>query len=416
LQDQADSTTGLWKSLFPLSYPIPNRDASSVTEAFEMPKHAIGTLWLMEESLRAKGYQIYRDPVSRRAWVLQERILSPRMLYYGRSLFWQCNSAQHSHGGNDSQMREVLGPVAGRTSHAILEFPDAHTSQLAAIDLFRMRQLFQSWYQTVSDYSRRQLSVSNDKLLAIAGIAAEVSRVTGARYAEGLWQNNFLHDLMWTTNPNEHLSRPEVWRAPSWSWASVDSPISYEAITEDSTTEAKVLTCTVRLLLDDAPFGEVREGKIEISGPFTQVNYEYLTSLLQDRALAPSPPESNDIMEWNNAILEFIAKKRVGKDTVDDTVARLPETTYCIITFSRPWSMQKNPEKRVDRSCYSGLLLTEVAPGHFERVGAFVNEGYEWLRLGVPPWARQTITLIYGRTLHNRGLLSLCADKVYTFS
>jgi hypothetical protein len=93
-------------------------------------------------------------------------------------------------------MRDVLGPIAGRISHAILELPDAHTSQLAAIDLFRMRQLFQSWYQTVTDYSRRQLSVSDDKLLAIAGIAAEVSRVTGARYVAGLWQNNLLHDLM----------------------------------------------------------------------------------------------------------------------------------------------------------------------------------------------------------------------------
>jgi hypothetical protein len=179
-----------------------------------MPKQAIGTLWLMEESIGAKAYQVHRDPVSRRAWMLQERILSPRLLYYGRSLFWQCNSAQHSHGGNEAQMREILGPIAGRISYAILELPDAHTSQSAAIDLFRMRQLFQSWYQTVNDYSRRQLSFSDDKLLAIAGIAAQVSRVTGARYVAGLWQNNLLQDLMWTTNPKEYLSRPEVWRAP----------------------------------------------------------------------------------------------------------------------------------------------------------------------------------------------------------
>lgn len=49
LQDQGDKITNFWKDLFPPSYSIPNMEATSATEAFQKPKYAIGTLWLMEE-------------------------------------------------------------------------------------------------------------------------------------------------------------------------------------------------------------------------------------------------------------------------------------------------------------------------------------------------------------------------------
>lgn len=82
--------------------------------------------------------------------------------------------------------------------------------------------------------------------------------------------------------------------------------VSYGAITEDSTAEAKILACAVSPLFEDAPFGDVGRGMTEISSPFAQVKYQDLTALLQDQALALSMPQSNGIMECSNAISEFL--------------------------------------------------------------------------------------------------------------
>ncbi|KAM5362497.1 hypothetical protein ACJA88_013996 [Fusarium oxysporum] len=68
-----------------------------------------------------------------------------------------------------------------------------------------------------------------DKLPALSGLAQQRKQVRGGVYLAGLWQDSLLHDLCWyhVRNYNDPTSggvgrRSALYRAPSWSWASVD--------------------------------------------------------------------------------------------------------------------------------------------------------------------------------------------------
>ncbi|OCK75236.1 hypothetical protein K432DRAFT_466829, partial [Lepidopterella palustris CBS 459.81] len=77
----------------------------------------------------------------------------------------------------------------------------------------------------------------SDKLPALSSLAAFFSNQTGDRYLDGLWQNQLKEQLCWFCNKqsNENafgperkwLTRPAVWRAPSWSFMAVDGVVDF---------------------------------------------------------------------------------------------------------------------------------------------------------------------------------------------
>ncbi|KAF2677449.1 hypothetical protein K458DRAFT_466245 [Lentithecium fluviatile CBS 122367] len=84
------------------------------------------------------------------------------------------------------------------------------------------------WPTVVYMYSHLQLTKSQDKLPACAELAKLVASPDG-QYLAGLWKSTLLEDLYWIVqNSFSGDLRPRpTWRAPSWSWASVDGPIVY---------------------------------------------------------------------------------------------------------------------------------------------------------------------------------------------
>ncbi|KAJ9666654.1 hypothetical protein H2201_003313 [Coniosporium apollinis] len=68
-----------------------------------------------------------------------------------------------------------------------------------------------------------KLTKPEDKLIALAGIVAVFQRFLG-EYLAGIWRNWLPMDLLWCTRWKA-WSRAEKFRAPSWSWASIDGPI-----------------------------------------------------------------------------------------------------------------------------------------------------------------------------------------------
>lgn len=386
LQDRSDEETKLAKDLFPLSYRIPDKNATNLTAALQGAPEGFANLWVREEV----KYDMQWEPSTSRAWTMQERLLSPRILHYGARLFWQCNTFQQCDGGILSSDKDLLGPAHSLSNRTFL-------IQSSNISLASLVRLFQTWYQNVEDYTKRELTLPSDKLAAIGGVAAELSRISAVPYMAGLWRNNLLHDLLWTSTNKERFNRPSTWRAPSWSWASVDSPISYSKITSDAEEEAEVLDSVVEPRFPNAPFGEVKSGEIRIQGPLAQVSKKNVLQLLQDQGLAPAPPKSNDPMEWNAMIMSFIRnqpKSTMGNGQGESDAAILPEDVYCLVTHSRRWMMVNHGERRVEEMCWFGLMLERKENGCFERLGAFDNENREWLRESTYSWERETITLV----------------------
>lgn len=91
----------------------------------------------------------------------------------------------------------------------------------------------------MEDYSKRSLTVADDKLPALSGMASKhaLARGWGSEdYLAGLWRKTLLTDLLWRTVPlvGQHPRRTDVWRVPSWSSASIDGAIDYDIVTVTS--------------------------------------------------------------------------------------------------------------------------------------------------------------------------------------
>ena len=92
---------------------------------------------------------------------------------------------------------------------------------------------FQVWDRVVATYTSGALSHSTDKLVAISGIARELHPLMNSRYLAGLWEAQLPRQLLWIAacspaarkKPSTVGHQTMPYRAPSWSWASTDSPL-----------------------------------------------------------------------------------------------------------------------------------------------------------------------------------------------
>ncbi|KAI0145545.1 heterokaryon incompatibility protein-domain-containing protein [Xylariaceae sp. FL1272] len=154
------------------------------------------------------------EPLNTRAWALQEAVLSPRMVSFGREQWlWKCASRFTTEDGLIDRPRSE-GEV---TNHSSLVFKQNSVES--------GHGYLSQWYRLVADYSRRKLSYQNDKLKAIAGLADIYAKHTGYEYIAGLWAEDLATGLMWETT-SRGVTRI-AGATPSWSWASVNGAILF---------------------------------------------------------------------------------------------------------------------------------------------------------------------------------------------
>lgn len=148
------------------------------------------------------------NPIEHRAWTFQERMLSPRLLIFSNTnMRWLCKCWSAYDGGSE----DMLG------TH------DAGMGTLTAVGNWD-----QKWRSIVYEYSRRKISFSDDKFPAISAIAQERGKETNDEYLAGLWKSTLPKDLLWIIHSwSNRANRPKSYRAPSWSWASVDEPVGW---------------------------------------------------------------------------------------------------------------------------------------------------------------------------------------------
>ncbi|KAF2846282.1 HET-domain-containing protein [Plenodomus tracheiphilus IPT5] len=160
-------------------------------------------------------------PLTFRAWALQEHVLSTRIVHYTETeLLFECKTSYRCECMPDRK--------AYPTTPALI--PRAVASKKAST-------IWQAWQRIVEQYSTRNLTVASDKLPAISGIASKIRKATHSDYLAGLWKGNLALDLLWQASPSGLDSFAlDKWRAPSWSWASLDTAISYTTL-EDAEFE-----------------------------------------------------------------------------------------------------------------------------------------------------------------------------------
>ncbi|KAI9660688.1 MAG: hypothetical protein M1821_010040 [Bathelium mastoideum] len=215
----------------------------------------------MDSSRRFEAQDHFNEhALMSRGWVLQERILSPRMLSFGKhQIYWECLG--------------VPGKLACET------FPDGITHEQTGIHDFSLTEQRWDevsirapieWTKLLDQYSRLDLSFpTKDKLTALAGIAEEYANLVNDDYIAGFFRKDLLRLLRW--NVSAISSRARIWRAPTWSWASMDGPVFWLSDCTNEDILIAVEDINLELLHPGMKYGPLRSGFITLKGPLMKV-------------------------------------------------------------------------------------------------------------------------------------------------
>lgn len=165
------------------------------------------------------------EPLSNRAWALQERYLSAQTLHFTRTqIYFDPGWCSCSEDARVLQYRPI--PRFARETQPPRKGPMGEDSESHA-----------PWLDTVSSYSKRKLTKATDKLPALAGLAARFALFSSYeddalnaknRYLAGLWEEYLFLGMCWAVKSYDPGPRPsDVYRAPTWSWASVDEEVEF---------------------------------------------------------------------------------------------------------------------------------------------------------------------------------------------
>ena len=176
-------------------------------------------------------------PLFDRGWVLQERMLSPRTLYYGpKGLHWECyecyaneiyrqgrSSASSKTDTGDIEALSGLGIHTDASDHRLKVDVIILRSMTIPIDVFEettyIRHFYQVWNNLLVSYTKMKLSFSSDILRALSGLSSLIEQSTGLTSVSGHWKEFLPFDLLWRNASPDHCSKAPVYA--SWSWASM---------------------------------------------------------------------------------------------------------------------------------------------------------------------------------------------------
>jgi hypothetical protein len=302
-----------------------------------------------------------------RAWSLQEKLLPPRTLFFGdRGLFWEC-----------------------RTKIASEFLPDGFPGKLGW-HLVQPEDKAWNWFDIVWHYSGAALTFGTDRLPALSGVATRQRETTGDDYLAGMWRRQLVMQIPWMVcSPQDRKKRPE-WRAPSWSWASVDGRTTYWAYWNHESLVGGMKKYIYVLDAWTTPAGPDLCGAV-LGGELSIGCSVLVRGRVQRQHQHPEEATSLGESETDRVLLEAGTRLvPVRMDCLDDEAfIRVDGLVYLLPVFSgesglgatrsklvdgSPWGQGVDEEEKMFMELMNrGLVLQRCGDrkGHFHRIGSF---------------------------------------------
>lgn len=227
---------------------------------------------------------------------------------------------------------------------------------------------FEAYRSLIEQYTTTNITRNTDRLPALSGITFG----RPDEYLAGMWRSILIESLHWSSMRNESrvmAYRPTAYRAPSWSWAAVESPIQHIAEFSSRSYEKEDIAATV-LSASCTPEGkdargEVSKGYLKIQG---------LT--VRCRVGAVGVVENPGFHD-SDSYAKLVARGLEGVCNLDIPV---------VYSLAMPAEVRIGEDVLLLRiSGKVALVLGDVldTPGAFRRVGIF------WMRNDSQKWFRQ---------------------------
>lgn len=216
-------------------------------------------IWVIE-SQTVMADEMSGAAIFQRGWAMQERMLSPRILHFGKTqLHWECTELQ----------------ACETHPYGLLErmyYPSPWSCE------FLPSMVLGGWAAAVKQFSSMRLSKPEDKLPAIAGIAKTICETHKQQYVAGFLKASLPAALCWHSGRSHRshegrnvfsrhedrlVSRHQPYRAPSWSWAAWDGPLffSHLELGEDLCTISH-MECTLKVPTN--PYGQISHATLTL--------------------------------------------------------------------------------------------------------------------------------------------------------
>lgn len=379
--DARNSSAGMFRDrdtkpatpfLLALPVPVVLREGSlEWTISTETKPHAFVS---DDVTLRSLG----QSPLDERAWVCQERLLSVRTVHFGaKQVVWECSetpfaceslpwgidvnhSLVQTSGSIWALPQEASMSEMGTQAPPMLRAPpgvwkeDDATAQT------------QRWFDILTDFASRQLTVINDKLPAIGAVAQQIAVSLGDEYVMGCFKSHLPQALLWEVvgKPLPRDITAKSYLAPSWSWANASQKVSFvncfwlalhrAGNDMQRHTFARFLDAGAELVDKQNPFGQVKSGFILLWAPLVVVSGEIAQGTMKKME---SDVTSSRFLEFK---LDEEPAEAHGKKE----------------TFLLPigWEMGHGRIGGAPFMREYGLILVETQPDIFIRVGTFLGK------------------------------------------
>ncbi|KAK5988048.1 hypothetical protein PT974_12184 [Cladobotryum mycophilum] len=309
-------------------------------------------------------------PLLTRGWALQEAMLSSRLVTFSEfEVYCECNKKGSSKRLNSGPLRLYDSATLYAPDRRLFSEFQYHKS-VHGEKWMNAEYLGGVWEEMVVEFTRRNLTVADDRLAGVEGLASEMSLHLepdlSAKYVAGTWIACLPQLLLWSRSddakglswdkrdadgnelPTQTMTqKTRSPRAPNWSWACLDCPIRFFSDSGDKYGAKASLVDTTALsqqTLDRlSSMDIVKENVLRIGCRITRrTKQEYTT----DKSTGPY---------------------RIVDDLEIDELGDGEGVYYAFL--SRNIAETGNPDIPGLRLWYaSGIVLREVSEGLFRRV------------------------------------------------
>jgi len=312
------------------------------------------------------------SPLNRRGWVLQERLLSLRIIHFAeKQLHWECVESMSCE-GISTLRHEAFYSTSVQEIRDILHGPKVTTPTLqdptpyVSSNWYSM--YFVPWSLFVQKYTLCGLTEDRDKLVAIHGIVKELEKKIGDKFFAGHWMAQLPASLCWyvpisgSRSDAVEVRRPRQWRAPSWSWAALNMPICNLTPIVNNSRISKL----VQVSAPQHSNGELISGRIRLEGSLFTAN---LTPTCQ----------GDSCSRVENSVARYLSHLGIGDSevvTICNALVYQDDHTSLSKFFLMPITGSK--QRPDDSECSVDCLI--LIPTDLER-GVFLRRGLVMLRL-----------------------------------